>query len=667
MVDPQDWPEVCKGLLESGVCTLVQKDDVFEGPRGPLLNGLFGVTQDEFHQGVEVYRLIMNLIPLNHLCEGLSGDIATLPSWAMMSPFFLQPGEKLLISSEDVRCFFYTMAVPECWHKFLCFNRLVPDEVLPERLRGQATFLASRVLPMGFLNSVSLAQHVHRNLALRAGARYPGAMLCEGELRKDRPFTIANPSWRIYLDNFDLLEKIKATEMVGLEGSLAPSILALRAEYEVWEVPINKKKSVNRQLKAEVQGAMVDGELGTAYPREGKLAKYVSAAFTVAKQEAVTQRQMQVLCGGLVYLSMFRRPLLGLLNAVWRFIESFEEHSRKVLPIPKEVRLEIVRFCCLVPLARIDFKLDMHPQVTCSDASTTGDIALVDSSMVQGWAVSFSQASVVIIGAGPPCQGVSGLNSDRLGALRDARSSLFTHVKRIEGLVKTKFPWAQVHSLMESVSSMDLEDMGHMSDSFGSWPWQCDAGNLLWCSRPRVYWVTWDLQEQEGAELDPPTPVGAGHLVLRGFQHMDDVLREGWVKVDPHRPFPTFTTSRPRSVPGRKPAGIHQCTMEEIDRWIADKHRFPPYQYANRNCVINRSGVLRLPCIEEKEYMLGFPVGYTSMCAGKSDRKGEGYQDLRHTLIGNTWAVPVVAWLLSQLLQPLGLGKCFSPSSSPRT
>ena len=131
----------------------------------PLLNGLFGVTKEEFtDQGVEIFRLIMNLIPLNALCMPLAGDVDTLPCWGTMSPLFLQPSERLVVSSEDVKCFFYTMRVPPCWMKYLAFNKLVPDEVLPAHLQGRRVYIASLVLPMGFLNSVSLAQHVHRNL-----------------------------------------------------------------------------------------------------------------------------------------------------------------------------------------------------------------------------------------------------------------------------------------------------------------------------------------------------------------------------------------------------------------------------------------------------------------------------------------------------------------------
>lgn len=739
MVPDSQWAEVCKGLVERGVCGLMPRESVFKGPNGLLLNGLFGVPKDETTpEGVEIYRLIMNLIPLNNLCQSMAGDVATLPSWSGMNPFFLQPEENLLVSSEDVRCFFYVMRVPECWFPFLCFNKRVPEEVLPVSLRGEEVYLYSRVLPMGFLNSVSLAQHVHRNLA---GVCNPP----EAELRKDRPFTGSSSPWRVYLDNYDLLERVKATQMVELDGSVAAPVLSLRGQYEFWEIPRNTKKSVERKPRAEVQGAQVDGVLGVAYPREQKLLKYLSIAATLAGQSWATQRELQVACGGLVYISMFRRSLLGCLNAVWSYIESFDRVNSRRLPIPSEVKLELLRFVALAPLARLDFRLPMHSLVSCSDASSSGGgicvsqgltplgvmasqgairgdlaedqrdhrvlsiglfdgigalrVALdlldmqvighvsvevnssasrvveanfpgtlvvssvedIDEDMVRGWAGAFSQASMVIIGAGPPCQGVSGLNADRQGALRDARSCLFVHVRRIRELVKDSFVWAQVHTLMESVASMDEDDLHIMSKDFGALPWRCEAGKFLWCNRPRYYWLSWELLEQPGVKLIPPESESPGVVELSGFQHLDDVCREGWTKVDPHKPFPTFTTSRPRSHPGRKPAGLHQCNQQELDRWAADSFRFPPYQYTSGNCLVNRAGDLRLPSPEEKEAAMGFPVGYTTQCAPKSQRNCSSYTDIRHTLIGNSWAVPVVAWLLGQLFSVRGLCREFTP------
>jgi len=548
MVSDEQWGSVCQGLLQSGICGLMLRDEVFDTGEGLLLNGLFGVSKEEVINGYEVLRLIMNLIPLNGICESLTGDVETLPSWSLATPLFLQPTEDLLISSEDVRCFFYTMSVPEAWMKYLAFNKRVPDSVLPHHLQGEEVYLASKVLPMGFLNSVSLAQHVHRNLATWSG-KSCGSNAPEREIRKDLAHAVGSDSWRIYLDNYDLLEKIPK-ELVGeVQGSQAPGVLALQQEYSLWDVPRNVKKAVSRQPLAEVQGAVVDGELGVAYPKDAKLLKYFVMGLDLCERRVCTLKQLQVVAGGLVYFSMFRRPLLGCLNSLWQMIEAMQAHPHRVFKLWDSCRLEILRFLGLVPLARLDFRLPMHEQITCSDASNTGggicassrltsyglavsqgklrgeipvqrgemrvlSVSLFDgigalrvaldlvgamvvghvsveknvhatrvveshfakvkhyssveeigASEVREWSLLYPQCALVLLGGGPPCQGVSGLNADRKGALRDERSSLFSHVARIRELLRAYFPWAQVYSLMESVASMDQADQDVMSRS----------------------------------------------------------------------------------------------------------------------------------------------------------------------------------------------------------
>ena len=87
-----------------------------------------------------------------------------------------------------------------------------------------------------------------------------------------------------------------------------------------------------------------------------------------------------------------------------------------------------------------------------------GTVQEIDQEMVRQWACLYSSVAVVLLGAGPPCQGVSGLNADRKGSQRDLRSNLYTEVPRVEQLLRTCFPWAQVHVFMESVASMDEVD-----------------------------------------------------------------------------------------------------------------------------------------------------------------------------------------------------------------
>ena len=81
---------------------------------------------------------------------------------------------------------------------------------------------------------------------------------------------------------------------------------------------------------------------------------------------------MQVIAGGLVYISTFRRAILGSLNHIWTF-EKFNEYPPVVnLEIPALVKLEIARCIALLPLAKISFRLAVDSAVTASDASTTG-------------------------------------------------------------------------------------------------------------------------------------------------------------------------------------------------------------------------------------------------------------------------------------------------------
>ena len=71
--------------------------------------------------------------------------------------------------------------------------------------------------------------------------------------------------------------------------------------------------------------------------------------------------------------------------------------------------------------------------------------------------------------------------------------------------------------------------------------------------------------------------------------------------------------------------------------------------------------MLRVPSVAERELMLGFPLGYTANCVPKGERKLTSTNDVRLTLLGNSWSVPVVAWLLNQLLRQLGMAPALGP------
>jgi len=561
-------------------------------------------------------------------------------------------------------------------------------------------------------------------------------------MRRDKPTSSANWVYRVYLDNFDSLQKVDGALASQIQGEVSAEALAMREGYSYWGLPRHPKKSVQQELKAEVQGALVDGTTGTVRPKPQKVLKYVDLALGLLATGRANQKQMQVVCGGLVYCAMFRRPLLGMLNAVWGFIVELDKEPPVVLrPIPKCVQLELVRFLCTVPLAQMNLRTLMRGDVTASDASEwgggfcvsnglspmgvhaahcsirgdvaepadhiqvltiglfdgigalrvgadalklpmgghvsaevsvagnrvveanfpdtlhVGDVANITEDMVQDWAVRFGNVGVVLVGGGPPCQGVSGLNSDRKGALKDARSSLFVYVKKVYQMAKKKFPWAQVHVMMESVFSMDEKDRATMSEYMGCLPYLVDSEGIAVCRRPRLYWLSWELRLAPGVTMELVTADGwKGYTKVSLKQDIkpEVFLKPGW-KLGEANKLPTFTTARPREAPGNRPAGLWQCEPWEVERWRADQHRYPPYVYRDKHCLVNGQGEYRLPTVQEKEVAMGFPVDYTAACLPKGQQKGEAYVDVRSTLVGNSWHVTVISWLMKELFAPLGL------------
>ena len=371
MVEPGEWDKVCKGLVEKNICEVWPVELLYHFKGVPLLNGLFAVGKGEFLGETETQRLIMNLTPVNSLCRSLKGDVCTLPGLAGFSGFLLEQDQVALLSSEDIKCFFYLFTIPVSWRPFMGFNRDVPEHLVPDCYKGRRCVLVSRVLPMGFLNSVSIAQHVHRNIVRWSATAVEPPVGGEGELRKDKGMSSAPSLFRVYLDNFDQIEKVDKATADLVAGTASAQVLRLRQDYTQMGLPRHPKKAVERQFKAEIQGALFDGREGFAMPKVSKVWQYAVLALELLQRGRCTLRELQVVCGGFVYFCMFRRPLLSSLNDVWAFMRKFSS-GKQILTLPDPVKAELARFVLLIPLAQMEFRAQLCDQVSCSDASMFG-------------------------------------------------------------------------------------------------------------------------------------------------------------------------------------------------------------------------------------------------------------------------------------------------------
>ena len=69
--------------------------------------------------------------------------------------------------------------------------------------------------------------------------------------------------------------------------------------------------------------------------------KYCGLTWGLVLRGEVSQKELQIVAGGLVYISMFRRALLFSLNAIWAHIEASKREPPVVKAIlPREVTAE---------------------------------------------------------------------------------------------------------------------------------------------------------------------------------------------------------------------------------------------------------------------------------------------------------------------------------------
>ena len=127
---------------------------------------------------------------------------------------------------------------------------------------------------------------LHRGLVTRAMEL--AGVGQETELRHDKAVPRSPLFYRVYLDNFDTLQKVNPSAAALLEGRPNGASLALRSVYEEFNVPQNVKKTVEQQLVAEMQGALFDGVEGSIRAKDEKTARYVQGGLFLLRSKSTS-------------------------------------------------------------------------------------------------------------------------------------------------------------------------------------------------------------------------------------------------------------------------------------------------------------------------------------------------------------------------------------------
>jgi site-specific DNA-cytosine methylase len=281
------------------------------------------------------------------------------------------------------------------------------------------------------------------------------------------------------------------------------------------------------------------------------------------------------------------------------------------------------------------------------------DIQKITKEQVFEWRKKFPRVTRVILGGGWPCVNHSVLNSRRQGAVA-ATSMLLDDMLQIrEWLLEASdatrlAPW-KVVEFFENVV-MDDQDFSAQVKKIGFTPYFLEAAQLGRCRRPRLYWL-------RGVDLIPGDDLKVrSKASLRDHEYLvkeirldterpplDWFLAEGATKLaEPEDAFATFTRPIPRQQPPDQPAGLESASEKAKKRWKGDAYRLAPYQYEDRNMVIDKNGPRRL-MPEEQLRMMGFQSSHLATKARLS-------ADVRGQMVGNSFSAIAVARLLAGLV-----------------
>ena len=271
----------------------------------------------------------------------------------------------------------------------------------------------------------------------------------------------------------------------------------------------------------------------------------------------------------------------------------------------------------------------------------------------------------VLVEGGSPCQGLSGANATKKG-FDDPRSKLFFEMIRvIKDLQQEKL---EVFYMGENVASMDAADQRIFTKFMGTQPYVADAADISQVRRRRYYWASWRVPESPGVAAEPANE--ATRLRFKASLPSPERWTDPgwkWQGSEADR-LPTFMRALPKAKETFKPAGIALTPSDARRRWRADLWRYPPYQYKVQFCFRHkkRSRILRVASSREREVLMFLGEGMTTYVMNPTHVKSaaQEYEDLRCSLIGNSFHAGVVALLFAPLCVQLGLLKqCPTPQN----
>eukprot|EP00438_Fugacium_kawagutii_P007786 Skav218545 [mRNA] locus=scaffold3191:195997:201855:+ [translate_table: standard] len=476
---------LAKLLVDRRICVWVPRDDLLRVNNQLVLKGLFAVGKNSFlDSGEEIQRLIMNLVPTNGVFRHAQGATPDLPGITQYLSLMLNQSDQVVFYQSDMSAAFYLFRIPPCWNRMMGFNLSFPGTVLGF---GNSTMyhLACAVIPMGWGSSVSIMQEIADRLTIL------GRLPSSHQVRRTAPLPLwlvetvdealaLGKAWfHVYLDNFCAMQR-------QVEGHDSGEGLMFHNNIEqVWSqvgILSSQKKKVVGEASVQELGALVDGQRKMIGGSNLRILKLIQSTLVVLSKPKLNVKWVQVLVGRWVHLFSFRRPLMVVLDEVWKL----QSMNSKVRANVGKVRAELFGCCLLGTLLHTDLAATLSPVTTASDASSVGGAV--------GMSKELSQSGKEFVAANLACsEGVrkvpilvlslfNGIGCcfrcyDLCGVQPQVGIS-YEISKEANRVSSRRWPWVQQHGDVRSITIETIRD------------WRCKFPEVvelhLWCGFPCV-------------------------------------------------------------------------------------------------------------------------------------------------------------------------------------
>lgn len=361
-VEPHDLLAVNHKLLECGVAALLPESLALRDSSGRIISGgLFAVDHK-----AESDRIILDRRPFNELERRLVW--ARLPHGSLLTQLIVPKGYSIRGSGDDLSNYFYLLEHNPAWLPRNAVGQSFDGEGYEKYggKKGERYILSFRVVAMGDLNAVDIAQQVHFEVLQDGLCMQPHERI---EFRQ--PLPASHTLEGLYIDDH-IVTQILPSRRNRKSGTKYRDEIIMqdsRSQYAKHGIPTSAKKAFDKQSVFVAWGTEVENRSGRVGTPRFKLQQLSSLIVRVCKLPVVSRKLLQGITGLLVHPFMHRRSLMCLLQETYLHIENIRDGDRKGLPI--KVREELLSCALLLPLCHSNVRWDVSCRIGASDASTT--------------------------------------------------------------------------------------------------------------------------------------------------------------------------------------------------------------------------------------------------------------------------------------------------------